>query len=386
MLINDFYKSKIVNYTYTNGKCEKISDLFEKFILPKLPKKYIIESWHKLIIQYINSDNAIYFIRKYESTKRNGKWNTRRGCVVKFDNLEFVYSSNFLAHDIYLMALNDFCPSFDDFKNMIENRKLRNTIGTSFERKYSLYPGNNKTLKCYLAHIIAVNKDAFLRSNGNFSKLSKKEKNKLFPIGNETKWDNPKKIYRIYEKLNDEEKDIIKAHTVRLLDPINYFLTPQTYNTTHNISGFNSNIGEFSPLIEYVINEYKKIYGNVFDEFIINSKFKLKNNLSNNEIINLEYDSTWYVLKTKGNTRKYNEDITLKVAKHFLENRDGLVKIEKDLLGLTNKKGWVCKKILDSLGILNIKKGILIDKKIDEEILIANDIYKETLTKIKNMK
>ena len=317
MLIKDFYNLKnSKSIDYSAGYCLTIKDFYNDFILPRIPSKAIVIQWHKLINQYImNEPNSICFIRKYESTKSIENWNTRRGCVVRFNNFELVYSSNFLAHDIFLMAYNNFCPSYNDFKNMIETRQLRNTIGTKFERDFSLYPGNNKKIKCYLAHISAVNQDEYLRDSGNYCKINRKEAKKLFPIGGNKDWNNSDKTYFTNYSLSSEEIYLIKAHTIRLLDPLNYFVCPQTEHCVHSISNLSKNIGEYEPVINYVVGEYKKMYGNYFDEFIINSRSNLNHSINDgSENISLSYDKSFKVKvnhahqPTKTNAKITNKD------------------------------------------------------------------------------
>ena len=309
------------------------------------------------------------------------KWVTRRGCVVRFNNLELVYSRNFLAHDIFLMAKAGICPTLDEFKEMVNNRKLRNTIGTEFERKYSLYSSGNKKVFCYLAHIVGVNQDDYFYNESIVSRNIIKE---IYPHGNESDWDNADKIYYIDNDLTSEQIAVAKAHTVRLLDPYNYFLTPQTKNCSHTIDGFRKNIGEYKPLIDYVIFKRKEEFKESFNQFL---KDALCNNVdsqnNSNETINLKYDiNTSYIPSKKISV--FDENTIIKVVEYFLTHSDGLEKIEIYILNKDNKKGWLAKAILDSVGVSNNKKGRLITRSLDEEIKLADsDEYRDILEKIK---
>ena len=54
------------------------------------------------------------------------------------------------------------------------------------------------------------------------------------------------------------------------------------------------------------------------------------------------------------------------------------------ILNKDNKKGWLAKAILDSVGVSNNKKGRLITRSLDEEIKLADsDEYRDILEKIK---
>ena len=59
------------------------------------------------------------------------------------------------------------------------------------------------------------------------------------------------------------------------------------------------------------------------------------------------------------------------------------MKIERDVLGIaTNRHGSTVKSILDSHGVTNDKKGILLNTNIHDELKIADSKYCETLKKI----
>ena len=98
------------------------------------------------------------------------------------------------------------------------------------------------------------------------------------------------------------------------------------------------------------------------------------------KIINIKYGPMRLCGK---NTVKFSLDDKYKVAGFFIRNNVGLIKIENQLLGLTNKKGWVAKEILDSLGVENKRKGLLTKSDIDTEIAKATGTFKRTLEEIK---
>lgn len=198
---------------------------------------------------YIDQPNAPLFIRKYEAGKNEGEWDNRRGCVVQFqDGFEIVYASNFLAHDIFLMAYHGFVPSKADFMTAVKNRELRITSGTKIEKEIRLYPSANKGLGyCYLAHIMDVN-GRYLRDDGSYKELSKSEIDWIFPRGVASDWTNsPNKIWHVSRNLSDSEKELAKAHCLRFLDPMNYYLTPLTKHCVHTIPGFKKHWRVFLP-------------------------------------------------------------------------------------------------------------------------------------------
>jgi len=295
--INDFYSLAIpkIKYTYSDKPIHRVEDFYKEFIINgnRLLRKDVVEAWHKLLVWYIEQPNAPLFVRKYEGGKNKDEWDNRRGCVVQFeDGFEIVYSSNFLAHDIFLMAYHGFVPSKDDFITSAKNRSLHITSGTKVEKEIRIYPSANKGLNyCYLAHIMDVN-GSYLRDDGSYKELSKSEVNWIFPRGTANNWKNSSdKIWHISRKISDSEKELVKAHCLRFLDPMNYYLTPLTKHCTHTISGFKKNVGEFPYLTHYVEQQYKNIYKSSYDELIKLGKYSEQKpkGYTEKETINLEY-------------------------------------------------------------------------------------------------
>lgn len=394
--IDDFYGSNPKNIIYNDGYCDTISDFYNNFICDesRMISDSYLKQWHDLLVNYYyRTDNPVFFIRKYESAGQKGSWNTRRGAVVRFKNgVEIVYSSNFLAHDIYLMAFNKFCPSLEDFEDCIKNRKLRNTIGTEADRAVALYPGQNKILKCYLAHIAGVNSDPYIRNDGTIKKISRIEAEHLFPIGKIDDWNNPEKIFSVDYALNDEEIEILKADSLRLLDPLNYFLTPQTKNCEHDIIGFKKNIGEYGPLIDYVFEERKKRFPKEFNEFITLCRYQ-HDSIKGSNVIKLKYNKKEkYSKKVPAKDQKirvinykYSENEKIDLAYYFLNNNTTYKELDASVLKCpTDRHGNTSFTILKSLGITTEKKNILSKTNITDEIGRASGPYKNTLLKIKS--
>lgn len=325
--------------------------------------------------------------------------------MIRFnDGFEIVYASNFLAHEIFLMAYHGFVPDKDDFKTLIKNRKLHITSGTKVEKEIRLYPSANKVLTyCYLAHIMDVN-GQYIRDNGDNKKLSTMEENRIFPRGIAENWTlSPDKIWHVPRILSASDKELVKAHCLRFLDPMNYYLTPLTTQSIHSVCELKKNIGEYSNLTYYVQQQYRKKYGNRYDDLIENGKFMEDQpfGYTGQEIINLEYSSQKNVFrkqknpilaaagivnippqKKNGNISRASEENKLKVAAYFLRNKDSLRSIEEKLLNCKSN-GSRAKYILDSLGVSSDKKGLLIKSDIDTEIIKATGKFKQTLEEIK---
>ena len=277
--IEDFYALTVpkIRYSHNDKPIRTVGDFYNDFLTKgrRLPQKNVIEEWHKLLLWYIDQPDVPLLVRKYEGGKQNSEWDNRRGAVIQFDDgFEIVYASNFLAHDIFLMAYHGFVPSKDDFMLSIKNRKLHITSGTKVEKEIRLYPSANKGLSyCYLAHIMDVN-GKYLREDGSYKKLSKAETEWVFPRGTASNWSSsPDKIWHIPRNLSKYEQELVKAHCLRFLDPMNYYLTPLTKHCTHILPGFKKNIGEFSCLTYYVQQQYRSIFKGDYDALIKRGKF-----------------------------------------------------------------------------------------------------------------
>lgn len=82
---------------------------------------------------------------------------------------------------------------------------------------------------------------------------------------------------------------------------------------------------------------------------------------------------------------EYTYGKLIEVAAYYLRNNVGLIPVEKNVLHLTNKKGFVAQNILNVLGIKTdgALKGLLRKSNIDAEIAKATDDFETTLEEIK---
>lgn len=330
MTIKEFHKKRISKIQYTNsleengGSICSVEDFYNSFLINRAPKKEFVEKWHDLLVWYLNEPDAILLVRKYESTKKRGIWDNRRGAVVNYDDgFEFAYASNFLAHEIYLMAFNGFVPDKADFKQAIKNRELPITSGTNVEKQIRLYSVPNKQPgDCYLAHIMDVN-GQYLRDNGQYQVLSKTESDKMYPHGEAINWtSSPDKIWHQPGNLSQEEKDLIRAHFLRFLDPMNYYLTPKTEHCDHSITTLKKNIGEYPCLTFYVQERYRKEFGYRFEELIRIGRYveKMPLGYTGHNTINLTYSNSKVAKKGSKKTSTKTTPTTRDESKGTLAN------------------------------------------------------------------
>lgn len=232
--------------------CKTIEDLYSQLESMKcFPDEDIIEKWDCLLKEYIECTDAVFFIRRYASGKKDGKWDTRRGLLteVKYNDksvLRYVFVDNFFAQYFFAMAYNKFVPELEEFRNFIRDKNMPyGYLETSEEKPYQTYhKGNSYPLGkngWKLSHVYSANENDY---NFNYEA----EKNTLFPKGEYSDWNN-KKIRTLEQKLSDDEKRKVKAHFLRVVHPINYFLTPKCDLQTSKMGI--KDIGEYPPMIEY---------------------------------------------------------------------------------------------------------------------------------------
>ncbi|WP_148257273.1 hypothetical protein [Treponema primitia] len=376
-----------------NGRDKTIKLFFTNCIKNTLPKKEILCQWDSLLNTYVNEPKAIYFIRRHHTDSNNNWNNIRRGFYTKYNNdFCYVFCDNYLAHYFYIMAINQYVPDYKDFYDVMTTRQFpygfRNTKEEIPYQAFKIGKSvniNNNGWK--LAHIFSVN------DNYNFD--YEEDSKILFPLGIQDEW----KIYNgsnyPYRKIDNDidsiDKSKMKAHFLRLVHPINYFLVPQRKNETDVVS--NNNIGEYKELLQYMYLYMQEKYKNIFETYqkniLLDNSYNTirSSNLGDIEIgieYGLQIKTTSSVVMANAN-QVYNEG---DIIRAYLKDGLSFRKIESIIMCINSKNrggGWVTKTILNNLGIENKHKGILKNKTVSAEILTATGKYKQTLVKYKNI-
>lgn len=225
-----------------------------------------------MLMKYANRPDAIYWIRYYESgNKASGRWNTRRACLTRFsDGYTYAFVSNFDAHEILNMVRLGVTPDANEFADLMNSYTFPlhfDRGGSCEESDIHAYPkvgavrgGILTSEHWYLAHINGI-KSEYSRSSGCYAKLSKSEIDRIYPRGSISDW-KPDESGHIIRNLNyslsPEEKEIVKAHFLRFVDPLNYYVAPgQKYEE----NAVCSRIGEYGYLNDYMDNQFEKVYG-----------------------------------------------------------------------------------------------------------------------------
>ena len=379
---------------------EKISDFFKNCVSKNSlhQEQHLINSvkaWHEMLVEYSNREDAVFWIRRYEGSSKTekaaneGRWVNRRGCRTDFNNASYVFVSNFDVHEIFNMVRLGVQPDVDEFIDLMNNYEFPmhySDAQTSDESFIASYPhlinpptGVFSKKHWYLAHIIGIKSDPYYDSGGNEIIVDKKYPD-LFSRGVLSDWKMHKghKVRKINRDLQKEEIALLKAHFLRFIDPLNYYIVP---GEKYQITAVRNQIGEDSDLNAFMSNVIADVYGKTVVEKFREDVMTTKDLPTyKDKTIDIKYGPMRLCGK---NVVNFSLDEKYKVAVFFMRNNVGLIKIENRLLGLTNKKGWVAKAILDSLGVENKRKGLLMNSNIDIEISKATDTFKNTLEEIK---
>ncbi len=279
MTIKDYfsnYKSTcILHDPIPEGKSSSIDDLYDVCIAPyTLDKDYVLK-WHEMLMQYADRDDAVLWIRYYESgNKKSGRWNTRRAAVTQFsDGFSYVFVSNFDVHEIWNMIRLHVEPDIELFAEMMKNRTypLHYDGGKSCEElDIAAFPriGNTRAgiltySHRYLAHICGIKSEIFSPS-GQCIKIDVKTDpgRYIFPRGDLSDWSSPTPdlppVRTLNYSLSQDEKNLVKAHFLRFTDPLNYYVVP---GKSFEINNTGVRIGEYPPLNFYMQEKFKALYG-----------------------------------------------------------------------------------------------------------------------------
>ena len=294
MTIQDYfdnYKKRKTLPVLQTGNNKSIKEFYENCIKKTMISKDNVLAWHRMLMEYIERKDAIFMLRRYENGQKiNGRWNTRRSAITRFDDgFAYVFVSNYEAHEIYNMAYMGVEPDAEEFAELLnkfkypmhydngESRKCEEIDISAYPKIGSVRAGVLNESKYYLAHIYSVNGMDYYwndQNNNAVTVISKDEINRIAPRGEIKDWKTTvdvsqgKKVCvrEFSNRLTDMQKAYVKAHFLRLVDPLNYFLTPA--KSTINGIDWKKNIGEYPELVEYVSKKHDRIFGKkIMDEY-----------------------------------------------------------------------------------------------------------------------
>ncbi len=327
---DNYYKTKrFPNQLLNSVKNDKtIKDFYDNCIYKNQCSKSDVLAWHEMFLDYLKLPDAIYWIRYYESgSKINGRWTNRRACYTEFkDGFSYVFVSNFDVHEVFNMIYQGVTPNAQEFLNLMKTFKyqLHYDSGKSCEESDicayqnigSPHGGVLTVNHWYLAHINAI-KGGYRRINGSVQELSDQEINRIFPRGKISDWKSDKFDGIMKRKLNyslsQEEKDLVKAHFLRFVDPLNYFVVPGVNYEINDIYGDKKkSIGEFGDLISYVSHQFELVYGkqpimDFRDKALLASLNSINTANIANKVINISYSNV--IQKTKNSSSSISHTV-----------------------------------------------------------------------------
>lgn len=306
-----------------------VADFYEKYIEPRLPDPNIVIAWTKLLLQYVNEEDAVYSIRIFANTKsmktvweqlKNGEkrvedydedtqlciksgekpkgnpYVLRRGFLTEFTDKEFTYffNDNFFAHYFLKMAYDGFVPTVSELKKALKVRTFSARFGKCHQEEIAKagYDIQGKLMKnpCinhYVAHIVDAGKDY------KYNKKTLGLENicdSYFPRGNYDDWKDYKQegwglVNQPASNLNipglnfvrkmkfEGGLEYLKAHFLRFTCPINYFLVPLESSVREGDNSspyikYGHKIGELTELQEYVMAKFSALYGNTYVDYL----------------------------------------------------------------------------------------------------------------------
>lgn len=253
------------------GTSENIGSFFETCVRPTLPPREIIAAWDDLLNWYVNEPDAVFFVRRNASGRdAQGNWNIRRGFLTKHpDGFQYVFVDNSFSMFFYSMAINGFVPEREDFKQYILDRQMRcGSFAISMERMHRAYKTgsapviNSKGWK--LSHIFSANADYDFDYANEIERICPLGTYDQFTIHQDADYPYRSMAY----DLSEEDKEKVKAHFLRVVHPINYFLSPQRQgvNKSH-IFEEGSDIGEYIPMLTYCRKYLQGEYGDLFTNY-----------------------------------------------------------------------------------------------------------------------
>ena len=402
MTISEYYEKYKNHRIHPNTLPEKTDitiDAFYNNCIDKniLPKDNVL-AWHNMLLKYVKRNDAVFWIRYHENgpkDENSGRYKTRRGCKTTFnDGFSYIFVSNYDAHEIFNMVRIGVKPDEEEFAKLMNNYTfpLHYDNGKSCEESDICSHPNIGTVRggiltpnhWYLAHIVGIKSDRYI-DNSTQKPINFNPK-ELYPRGEISDWNNINghKIRKIDKTLSKEQKQLVIAHFLRFVDPLNYYVVPGEKYQTNDIQ---RQIGSADCMNNYMCNKFAEIYGfdvlKEYRESIMTNTDIPKSN--GNEKINISYGLSIFMntQTRKQNGNKYQTDKKLEIGAYYLRNKKSYVFIEENLLNLKAKKGFIAMTILKELGISGKHKGLLASSTIDDEIIKANGTLKETLTSIK---
>ena len=244
-----------------SGQAENVEDFFEKLIKPQFVHKEIIKKLHKTIMDYVNLKDATLFLRLYGSGKPYS--GLRRGFLTEYpDKTKMVFCDNTFSMIFAGLKIGGYSLSAQKLAEYFRQPDLICSFGLTREEKELSYYSPQKAIRVGLNSLGWY--QAHIKPTGyGYGEIAKKNLPSIFPKPDRSEWgDN--KIRTPSINPTNEEKQLLIAHFIRLVHPLNSFLVPKRNHIEY--SG-KRRIGEEDEIINQVRDYLSSTFPEEYDEF-----------------------------------------------------------------------------------------------------------------------
>lgn len=246
----------------SSGNAVNVEEFFEKIIKPQFIHKEKIQELHKTLMNYVKLDDATFFLRLYGSFPKDSYHLLRRGFLTEYpDKTMMAFCDNTFSMIFAGLKIGGFSISEEQLADYLKQKQLICSFGLTSKEKELSYYSPQKAIR------VALNSkgwyQAHIKPTGyGFGELSKKNLQEFFPNPDRNEWDI-NKIRKTSENLPLEHKQLLVAHFVRLVHPLNSFLVPKKNHVIYS----GKRIGEEVELIKYVRNYLRNQFPSEYEEF-----------------------------------------------------------------------------------------------------------------------
>jgi hypothetical protein len=215
----------------------------------------------------------------------------------------------------------------------------------------------------------------------------------------------PEKQYiarRIQKDLSEQEIETLRIHFVRVCNPLNYFLSPKV---GYHLYSNGKDIGENKTLISYIIKRFTTKYGELFTDYLNESRFSTINEKSLEELgsvrlnlvvgkidseISKENDNQSKESlnkRTKTPVEQISLDKELEILAYYLIKGLSFRKLEQEVMGIHSENrggGFKARKILQNRGLFVNHKGIITSYEDFNKIIKENQTIEIILIEVLN--
>ncbi|MEK6450976.1 MULTISPECIES: hypothetical protein [unclassified Myroides] len=259
---------EIANYnfdTVSKGKAKNVDEFIEKIVKNQFEesKDTIIEI-HKTLMKYVEQASSTYFLRLYGAFTKDKYDLLRRGFLSEYAcGNKMVFCDNTFSMLFTGAKLSNKAYTVEDLNKLFSGKELICSFGvTTKERELIFYDNKNapkvdlNSRGWYLAHLNPVGK--------SYSSLKEKSKLKEVFINPDRKeWNSDSKVRQVKSSIPASELELLKAHFLRLVHPLNSFLVPKRTQLLYE----GKNFGEEDELLYKVQNLVKNMFPVEYGEF-----------------------------------------------------------------------------------------------------------------------